>query len=354
MRLVWLPLVLTTTACFVDYVGEPEGTGSGSGGTGASTGKGTSSPSSSTGDPGPEGNCFDGLDGEADGLVDCADPDCSDVARCVEIPAGWALVAIELTAPNAAPQGSCDTTPEVRHTDPDTTPACSSCGCTETQAATCSAPEISCWYTSTSCSGTPSYQAALPAGCTSSNLPGIPGGGQSAGACRLTGVATPIAPPVCAFTGGALTPEPMFGGDAHVCSSIATSMCGGSEACIPLGHPAGEVCIRHAGQHTCPTGWDAALTIFASGADSRGCEPCSCSATCSGGGYIVHDSAGCTTYHPDVSVMTSNCTATPDIWDYTDGTLFATAGTPSAPTCGGGAPVGLVTGEGEETVCCVP
>ena len=96
-----LPLGLT--AClFPDYTFTP-----GAGGATASSSVVSSSSSGGAGGAGPTEDCFNGIDDDADGLADCADPDCAPATECVgPIPVGWGTfgyVVLAETDPTAKP-----------------------------------------------------------------------------------------------------------------------------------------------------------------------------------------------------------------------------------------------------------
>jgi hypothetical protein len=165
-----------------------------------------------------------------------------------------------------------------------------------------------------------------------------------------------LAAPQCDFTGGTVDTPP-FTTDVHVCRAVESqqSSCTAGQVCVPLGHPAGRVCIRQAGADlSCPPGWESPVELFSGADDQRSCTPCTCSAVCAGGGYVVHDVEDCGDYDTPVTVTATSCTPTPNIWDFGDGSLEPIYPPASSAICGGGAPTGAVVGLGEETVCCAP
>ncbi len=187
-----------------------------------------------TTDDAEEVSCFDGVDNDRDGLVDCADPGCAAVASCVaEIPDGWTGHAMLYDGDPASPPAGCSGvwTNELvagRSAPSGTGASCSACGC------------------------------ASPSG----------------GSCAAVGGDATVSPPSAARVGIA-------------CTMAATEPAAGctAGACLPT--PAGDyvtgLCIYHSGEVACPAGAFGDRHVFYAGTlDTRGCEACACGAPTAG------------------------------------------------------------------------
>jgi hypothetical protein len=179
-------------------------------------------------------NCFDGIDNNGNGLVDCADPSCAGVAMCAPaVPNGW-LGHAELYDGASMPQLGCITpwTSELvpGRSDPTAAPAtCGACAC------------------------------------------GAPNG---SGACAASGGGATIAPVAFASVGLACEGAP---------TSPATVSCAGT-TCVAAPAPAftGGLCVHQAGDAACPAPYTARHVYFAAVSDNRGCAPCACGAGANG------------------------------------------------------------------------
>jgi hypothetical protein len=325
--------LLALSGCFVDAFAlrdeggggsdvETGGAAAGAAGAGATGGAGGSS--------GIESICDDGIDDDDDGAIDCADADCSRSLGCP--PAGWQVVSVEVTGHGDGPSAPCDQTTEMRLSTPNP-PMCTPCSCTNTPA--CSSPTVSCWFDNDTCDGVPDHTTVMATSCSASNLPNIPNGVNALGSCRLTAPSTLITE--CTDSGSDVSTAAVAE-DIHLCGDP------------PLDYPPEKLCVRQLGDVPCPSGWPNRRTMFASYDDTRNCT-CNCNSTCSGGGYVAADNSGClSNNNPAVSIVGMDCTVTPNLWDFGDGTLQPLAGTPT-PSC---VPEesGTVAPIGTETLCC--
>jgi hypothetical protein len=326
---------LLLSACFVDAFAPPGegagGVGEGATGAGASgTGGAGATGGDGTGGAATETICDDNVDQDEDGDVDCDDADCDLSAAC---PGDWQVVAVEVVPHGTPASAPCDSPTVLRFSKPSSSGYCSPCGCTTP--ATCTSPTIQCWFSNTSCSGPASNTTPMASGCTVGNLAGIPAQGNGSGACRLTAPATVATE--CTDSGSDVTSAGVAE-DVHVCTNVPATV------------PEDKRCLRQAGEVACPTGFSNARTIFEDYVDTRSCS-CDCESTCSGGGYVAYDNTSCTTvYDPPVSVLSTACTPTPNLWDYLDGSLLPILGTPDS-VCAI-TETGVVSPTGVETLCC--
>jgi hypothetical protein len=175
-------------------------------------------------------NCFDGIDNNGDGLVDCADPLCAGQAVCAPaVPAGW--------------QGHVELFDGAQANAP---------GC------------ILPWNGGELVAGNASPTGA-PAACSACTC-GAPSGGK------------------CAPSGGkATTTAVTFASYGLACDNTHETVAMGcsAQSCSPLPAPAFRpgLCIHEAGNVACPAGaFSERHVYFASVLDTRGCAPCACGA----------------------------------------------------------------------------
>ncbi|HEY0195851.1 MAG TPA: hypothetical protein VGC42_32275 [Kofleriaceae bacterium] len=180
-----------------------------------------------------ERDCFDGLDNDGDGMVDCADPSCAAIATCVaDVPAGWNGHAMLY-------DGDASAAP----------PGCSGLWTSELVAGN-SAP------------------SAAPASCSACAC-GAPAGGE----CAPAGGAATTSPPTSARVGIACTmaDEPAAGCSGNACMPV------------PDARYVAGACIYRSGDAACPAGSFTERHVFyASTLDSRDCAACACGAPAGG------------------------------------------------------------------------
>ncbi len=179
-------------SCTLDTAGgapAAEG-GGGPGGAGGGAGAGSAE------------NCLDGADGDGDGMIDCADPDCAPGYACVDAPAdGWpGVLRIQRVNPptgEAAPACPGGATAASYWAGPAGTPDCVPCTCTWADAR-CTSPEVSCYDYTTDCTGVPfAVERTENDACV--------GVVSSDGYCRITAPSVLADPGTCGVAGGGLT-----------------------------------------------------------------------------------------------------------------------------------------------------
>jgi hypothetical protein len=336
MRRLFFLALLPLSACFVDAFAPTDdgggGVGEGAGATGAgASGAGGTGPTGGgpTGGAPTETICDDGLDQDGDGDIDCDDADCDLSAAC---PGEWQVVTAEVVGHSDPSTAPCDSPTELLFSTPNDGD-CSPCGCTN--AAVCTSPTVQCWFTNNTCSGASSHTTTMATACSPGNLPGIPSGTNSVGSCRLTGPS--VLASECVDSGS--TPSTAaVAEDVYICTNF------------PLSAPRDQRCLLQAGEHACPAEFPKARTLFSGYDDTRNCS-CDCTSTCAGGGYVANDNVNCmSSPHPPVSIQSADCTQTPNLWDFNDGTLQPLPGTATS-SCAI-TETGEVTPIGIETLCC--
>lgn len=225
--------------------------------------------------PTNEGDCADGKDGDKDGLVDCADDECTTHVCAPKVPGGWkGPAALALGASPAAACGGDWATEE--HDLPQKTfpPAvCAACTCDKTSAS-CAAPTVIS-YTSSNCTSTKLTQQ-LTGSCTSFDAPNPEQVALRLDVASPSGTCTPNAP-------SPVLPGPIIGDHGRLCSGApAGGGCSGAACVARPAAPFAELCIFRDGDHACPAEYPTKHALAKSYDDKRGCSACACTGpTCS-------------------------------------------------------------------------
>lgn len=288
-------------------------------------------------------------------------PTCGAGSVCApDAPAGWThlrYVEAPYTAVNdgdACPNGALPTS---YFFDPSLSD-CKSCYCSW-KGDKCSEPELSCYFGSATCGGTPTF-SLLPTGSDCVGSAAIPKNVGTVGSCMVT------APPTVLSAGACDAGQPgqknaMWQKEVHVCpvTALAAQMCPGGQ-CVPDGSASypGPLCVRSQGDKACPAGWNGSkLVVYEGGDDGRTCSACQCgpaTTTCSSGVYNVFDDVACA--GSAVSITGAGCKPI-------GATLSGDARSIKPPIinaittyegCFGGFPDGSVQPEGPWTICCPP
>jgi hypothetical protein len=350
-----------------------EGEGGGTpGGAGGSTATMTASGSTASGAGGGVGGgaggggvgsevCFDGVDNDKDGDIDCADSeDCAAIAECVPaIPPefkeyvryhGESYTGDTHTPPKC-PDGS---EPTRYFSGPGGAATCSQCSC-DWPGAACSAPKIECYQGNLTCTnGADFTTTAQNENCIS--LMGFSAAMQDESCLIVASSAAVTSPGSCSTSGGAMTKGPTWQEEIFVCAlESAGGGCMAGQACAPK--PAinyeGAICIEANGVVECPTGWKTEQrTVYSGGNDTRGCSSCACMSgiSCGNDGYYaVHGDnvcggAGVIVNGACTGAVTANLGA--------NGSLKPKLSSVIKGQCGGGQPTGSVETSGPITICC--
>jgi hypothetical protein len=337
--------------------------GAATGGTaGAATGGTAGAATGGTAGTGAvESSCLDGVDNDGDGLVDCADPDCSPDHQCVAAPpTGWEGFFWYRSEPWSTtpsdPEPCPDASPPTRFFEDAGDPFDCSCSCGNLQGASCLPAPIGCTNANTTCSNLSDWTSQLAGGTCQK-----PGSGNTL-SCRLTGPAPVDQPGSCQATSTKQEKDP-FGGITDVCGAPLAGGGGcGSGVCVPktaAPYDSGA-CIRKSGIVACPTGWSDEHDLFEDGDDQRTCTECSCapdvaSISCEGTVYTGYDYNNCTGGTRTVSSTScQNISAVADLQTWS--LRLTTKPTPSGGQCTvvGGTPAGSVVTTGDATYCCLP
>ncbi|HEY7375778.1 MAG TPA: hypothetical protein VIF57_26710, partial [Polyangia bacterium] len=364
--------------------GGSAGAGGGTGGTGGAAGRGGAGGSAGTGGSAGAGggaagrggagggagrggagggcvatgaeNCFNNLDDDCDGKIDCADSDCTpNVAQCVALdPTGGGKIGFFTAATAACPQGYSDQTVINKGL---TGGACAGCSCKVPMVTACSAT-IASYKTAADCGtasnqGTAEITFSSTQACTTPNWVGSSFG-------TIYGVqAGPFTPTLSAACTPSGTPAPgpvAWGASNRFCAT--TTMGGGcqtGQVCVPVN--TAVKCAIFDGAHSCQAG-TSADAWYTGSTDARTCGACACGGatgqSCAGMTLDVGTDYSCGTITAMLASGQRFCYPASGTGVYSPGLIFT--GTPTQPTsCPASAPLsGALTATGPKTVCCLP
>jgi len=353
---VLVALGVSLAGCSLGGLDTEYGTDSGADAGDSGTEGGFDAPAASDGCAAKE-NCTNGVDDNCNGLVDCADPACTQAGfacTAAAIPPGWSFVAYSATKRPVCPTGF-GTESAIISSPAGTADSCS----------------CSCSGSSATCGGTASYNGypnACTTGATGVNL------SISNGTCQ--GVATSITsgdyyqlyyastavaqPGTCAGTGKITSaPAPTFDAGA-TCAAPAELGAGcSSGVCAPPTGAAFAACVSHPGDVACPTFGFTNKTLVSTGApgwvDKRTCGACpcatslSCSTVTNVALFTNGTCAGAAAYNINTGCQLANSSVGIGSYEIS----YGITGNAACQPTGSSPPGGNVTLDANvETVCC--
>jgi hypothetical protein len=309
--------------------------------------------------------CWNGIDDNCNGLVDCADPQCIGDAgagttnaggwSCAGLPAGpgWTLVAYDSTGRPACPANFSTTADNVISNVKGAPDTCG-CNCTNTRAAACEGHWA--WTTNGAAlvCGTPPTTGGNPiangtcVGTPDDNLNttfyfrGAENGlGTVAGTCSAAPTVT--------------TKPPVTDNQGETCSlPQAGGGCPALEECVPVAPAGFQLCSVFTGSATCPNGL-VQSQIYTGYSDTRGCGGCSCGTedlACSVTGMKFYAAGNCAGSYYD---MNGTCTKSTVLDSYSYKADLTTNGKATAcQVTSNSQPTGTVSPTGLLTICCLP
>lgn len=290
-------------------------------------------------------NCFDGIDNDCDGNIDCADSDCI-AAQCVPTPStGFTLGITTTPAPAFCPAMFISQVPQMNEGPFADSPDCSS-GCTCTGVEMCSTQTTS--YPMASCSGESDGNSADSTMCRGFNVTQPTKGistdvlSQGGGSCKVGGSSTRSATHWTAS-------------DQFCKTAVMGGGCGAGMVCVPkLAVP---ICEVATGVVACDSGYNATAGTWYSDAtinDARSCT-CNCGSptgggSCAGTTVAFYTSTDCSgTAAATLGYSAQNCSFATTIHSVRiNGASNPTCGTGTVSLSGG------LSGTGPMTMCCRP
>ena len=283
-------------------------------------------------------NCFNGVDDDCDGHVDCDDSDCTAVAVCVPDVTGSFAVGTTLDPVSLCPQSYSSL--EVVMSGLTAAPNCST-GCT------CGVTCFTQLYNfNSNCPDTDNEnQFSLTDNVSCHTWPATSWNGT----LDVHELATPAS---CQKGGAGVVPTSSWAAQKRFCAaSVQGTGCAAGNICVPV--TPGPKCEIAAGAQTCDPGYNAVSGPWYTGlTDTRSCN-CSCGAPTGNCGTTVtlYSDTACAAGGTSFAATAQNnffCTA---------GGSFRSSRIAAAPTCG--APVynpesGALTPTGAQTLCCAP
>jgi hypothetical protein len=248
------------------------------------SGPASSASSAIVGCGGTAESCFNGIDDDCDGLIDCADSDCgASVATCVPAVAGASYGTL-ITG------SSCPTHTSAQPYYNNFNNGTSSCECPAAVIGTCTATYYSNTDNSpsdTCSSGTQQSGNATAYSTTCVNVPlNIAYSVGNFGGCSCP---APSGQPT-------LTPASDHYTSENFCQASAVGGgCGGGQVCVPAVGAGNQACVSVAAGGSCDANYPNGTTWNTSYSDMRSCAACSTQATPKP--YVifwVYDTPGCT------------------------------------------------------------
>lgn len=275
--------------------------------------------------------------------------------ECIEPPpSGWTRVEHVEIVQYPATDGSepcLDGSPPVKYyAGPEGPMTCTDCLCTW-WGASCTAPEITCYYGNKTCEGDETEVYQGDGNVCAEEQPSS----QSLyyGSCKQTAPAMRQSEGECETSGGEKgTDWRAWEDQIRVCDSQLGKQCGESKFCVQRA-PEGLKCMRKDGDAPCPSGYYTRIDAFTTIDDQRKCGGCTCDTStigCNGGGYTVYRDDHCMNGPKEIN---DECV---DVTGQISGIEFSVrpkAGEPTEGTCKSGEPVGAVKRTGEITICCI-
>ncbi len=305
--------------------GSATGGTAGGGGSGAEDGGGAAG---SLADAAPgETDCLNTKDDDGDGLVDCADPDCTPGYECVpEVPAGWegyyrynerAFTSPMQAGPNC-PDGSVSS----QYFKDEVAAIGCTCSCGVLEGLSCTPAPLGCAPGVTDCSSSVRdwTGATASGGCAKPDASGAWTMG-----CKLTGPEPPPTGTASCAASQARTGVDPFKTVVDLCTTKKTGGgCLTGEVCTPSadGTYTGSVCIAKAASSYCPSGWSATGAVAYGGyTDNRTCEDCQCTPpaapSCAGTAYTFYDEDGCNSAANYIATTAcQNVSDAMDVWTW--------------------------------------
>jgi hypothetical protein len=300
-------------------------------------------------------DCLNGIDDDCNGLIDCADPACSNAGffcTAAAIPAGWTLVAYSAnTRPSCPAQYGSE---QAIVSNPAGAPDVCSCNCSGT-AASCQGTALYQGFPNACASGAVTVSLAVKAGACTTTSTSVTAGHYY----TLPGSSAVAQQGSCSGAGAVSSaPAPTFDAGATCTSPSQLGAGCPSGVCAPPTGTAFGACISHPGSAACPTFGFVNQTLVSTGSpgyvDNRTCGSCPCATgvTCGAVSNVaLYTSGTCSGSTFNVGGSCGLVNATANIGSYR--VSFAQSGNPTCQPTGASTPTGsVVLDSNVETICC--
>ena len=287
--------------------------------------------------------CFDGVDNDCDGHIDCDDPDCNAIAQCVPTPSAGFVLGIAVAQSSFCP-GMFVQQEVINEGLNPASPQCPTNACTCNGVMGCNGA-IHSFDNDSSCSGE-EEDVSADSTCRNWNV------NQTTGSVMSSVIVTGSAQ--CVKGGSSTHGSVSWTTSDNFCKTTAIGGgCMPGNSCVPL-LAAAKICELSDGTPACDGGYNAfGGPWFHDFSDARTCT-CNCgSATggACGNTYTIYSDNNCGTTVTTVAQNQMSCVTESGANFHT---VKITGGT--APGCG--APTttvgGTVAGTGTKTICCRP
>jgi hypothetical protein len=324
--------------------GAAGGGGAGTGGRGGGAGSGCVATSET---------CFNNIDDDCDGNLDCLDSDCNAVATCVALDPGLGTLGVVMPDATAPCPPNYTTATTINRGQ--VTAQCSGCGCTP--------PPVNCvatiydFPTYDACMTTPSSQVQV--GSFSSGLSCLRPAWHTDPNGFVFGVAVgPLTAnyPGCNATGTPTMGTPTWTQTTRFCAtSLRGGGCGAGSVCLPSITNNPQRCAIASGSMSCPTGSQRTEWYSGYNMGTFACNSCSCGltsgASCASVQLGVYNGASCDPA-TQFGILAGGARACAPPGALNNPSIVMT-GAPTSPTCPPqNTSSGALTPTGPLTVCC--
>ena len=293
-------------------------------------------------------NCFNQIDDDDDGQIDCEDDDCLEGACVPMAPEGWDQASV-VFAKDVESLVSC-AAPWIDARDASSgliAPAasCADCSC-GSPSASCSTPTLTS-YTNPNCpAGSEEEVTMLVDGMCATIFPGdfdafVVTPPQPSGSCPSAG-------------GQATLPPVSWQEQARVCTGGSLGAgCSGDDVCAPATSDM-PACIAREGDEACPEGFPDKTLLYDGFTDERECSDCTCAPNVQCMGSVQVHIGGLSCFGPpDITEPANGMCQSVGRGD-TEVSIEYTEQMMAGPCAiGGGEPTGEATPTEPTTVCCV-
>jgi hypothetical protein len=300
-------------------------------------------------------NCYNNIDDDCNGFVDCADSACSPVAQCQPLDPATGTIGLSSGPGTSCPADAPNSRDLLMGLIAST--GCGGCSCGIGTAGLICRADIFGYYSPQSPECAANMAGQLAGIVDSTQSCSVPNWTPSLGFVYgiRAGVFQGTLRGSCVPAGTATRGTPVWNSSARFCGvQTAGGGCGVGAACVPRPVVAAGACVLLDGARSCPTGLRQ-TSWFTGLVDTRVCGACTCGAPtggdCNSTIIAIGNDSSCPA-QPSGYLRSGNSTCFPGIPLNSPGLQFT--GTPVAPSCPPSAPLsGSLSPAGPQTLCCL-